>query len=124
MARRAPWTKEVRVHVHVGVGDSGAVGVEVQILQPDAGTAERPRRWNTAAETSVSPETRGRLSPSTVVVSEAVIVDGVHRSTGRCRLREEIVEPSVVVHGSGWNLAGSRGSSRGGIKGEERRGQD
>jgi hypothetical protein len=63
--------KDVCVHGLVGVGGcrGGEVSVEVQVLQPDAGSALPTGRWNatTAAGCSLSPEMRGLLLPSVVV---------------------------------------------------------
>jgi hypothetical protein len=60
MADRAPWLKEVCAHVRVGGGGGGAVGVEVQVLQPDTGSAEPTGRRTAAAGCTSSPETSWR----------------------------------------------------------------
>jgi hypothetical protein len=82
--------KDVCVQGHVGVGGCGGGEVSVEV-QADAGSALSTGHWNA---TSLSAESRGRLLPS-------VVVDGERRTTGRRRLREEIVgEVAVAVHGA------------------------
>jgi hypothetical protein len=86
--------KDVCVHGHVGVGGCGGGEVSVDV-QADAGSALPIGHWNArAAGCSLSAESRGRLLPS-------VVVDGERRTTGRHRLREEVVgEVAVAVHGA------------------------
>jgi hypothetical protein len=103
MAGRDPWLKEVRVHAHVRVGGGGCgeVGVEVQVLQPDTGSAEPTGHRTAAAGCTPYPETRWHQSPI------GVVLDWERRSTGRSRLREEVVgDPTVAVHGGGGSAVG------------------
>jgi hypothetical protein len=112
MAGRAPWLKEVRVHAHVWVGGGGgrAVGVEVQVLQPDTGSAEPTSHRTAAAGSTPYPETRWRQSPI------GVVLDWERRSTGRGGLREEIVgDPTVAVHGGGGSAAGDESTLQGAV---------